>query len=245
MQSFTNDDYISMKENSKVIFKDNIHQKKVKEIMKEEWEIIRNFPYQDYKKIKEWQLKRISYIVDYAYENIPLYRKKYDAIGFKKGDIKSWDDYDKLPVLTKEELINGFPTEIVKNIEDFNISTRSSGSSGKFVTLAVSTDAIYNDTIQGFRQYCLQSNNRYKLEDMVLFIYTCPWWITKIEGIYRSEFLPTTTKIDDAINKIKELRPKIISTYPTYLEKISTTGIDLIQYLLILLFFKRTKWTCF
>ena len=22
---------------------------------------------------------------DYAYENIPLYRKKYDAIGFKKG----------------------------------------------------------------------------------------------------------------------------------------------------------------
>ena len=36
MQSFTNDDYISMKENSKVIFKDNIHQKKVKEIMKEE-----------------------------------------------------------------------------------------------------------------------------------------------------------------------------------------------------------------
>lgn len=230
IQSFTNDDYISMKENSEVIFKDTIHQNRVKEIMKEEWKNIRNFPYQNYKKIKEWQLKRISYIVDYAYENIPLYRKKYDAIGFKKGDIKSWEDYDKLPILTKEELINGFPTEIVKNINDFNISTRSSGSSGKFVTLAVSTDAIYNDTIQGFRQYCLQSNDRYKLGDMVLFIYTCPWWITKIEGIYRSEFLPTTTKIDDAIDKIKELNPKIISTYPTYLERISATGIDLSQY---------------
>lgn len=230
MKSFTNDDYISMKENSKVIFKDNIHQNKVKEIMKEEWENIRNFPYQDYNKIKEWQLKRISYIVDYAYENIPLYRKKYDAVGFKKGSIKSWEDYDKLPILTKEELINGFPNEIVKNIDDFNISTRSSGSSGKFVTLAVSTDAIYNDTIQGFRQYCLQSNDRYKLDDMVLFIYTCPWWITKIDGIYRSEFLPTTTKIEDAVDKIKKLKPKIISTYPTYLERISATGIDLSQY---------------
>lgn len=62
MQSFTNDDYISMKENSKVIFKDNIHQNKVKELMKEEWGNIRNFPYQDYNKIKEWQLKRISYM---------------------------------------------------------------------------------------------------------------------------------------------------------------------------------------
>ncbi len=230
MNNFTNNDYLNMKKNSKLIFKDNIHENNVKEMMNDVWSDIRNFPYQSYKKIKEWQLKRISYIVDYAYENIPLYRKKYDAIGFKKGDIKTWKDYDKLPILTKEELINGFPNDIVKNIDDFNLSTRSSGSSGKFVTIAVSKDAIYNDTIQGFRQYYLQTNNKYSPEDVVLFIYTCPWWITKIEGLYKSEFLPTTTKIDDAIKKIKKLKPKIISTYPTYLERISEKGIDLNIY---------------
>ena len=111
----------------------------------------------------------------------------------KKGDIKTWDDYEKLPILTKEELINGFPNDIVKKVEDFNISTRSSGSSGKFVTLAVSPEAIYNDTIQGFRQYCIQSGNKYDPQDIVLFIYTCPWWITEVNGLYKSEFLPTTT----------------------------------------------------
>jgi len=230
MNSFTNDDYLNMKKNSKEIFKDNVHENKIKEMMKDEWIDIRSFPYQSYKKIRDWQLKRISYIVDYAYENIPLYRKKYDAIGFKKGDIKTWKDYDKLPILTKEELINGFPNEIVKKVDDFNISTRSSGSSGKFVTIAVSKDAVYNDTIQGFRQYYLQTDNRYNPEDTVLFIYTCPWWITEIDGLYKSEFLPTTTKIEDAIKKIKELRPKIISTYPTYLERISEKGIDLNKY---------------
>lgn len=230
MNNFTNDDYVNMKLNSKEIFKDKIHIENVKELMNNEWNSIRNFPYQSYKKIRDWQLKRISYIVDYAYENIPLYRKKYDAIGFKKGDIKTWRDYNKLPILTKEELINGFPNEIAKNIEDFNLSTRSSGSSGKFVTIAVSTDAIYNDTIQGFRQYYLQTNNRYNPEDVVLFIYTCPWWITEVDGLYKAEFLPTTTKVEDAIKKIKEIRPKIISTYPTYLEKISSKGIDLSKY---------------
>lgn len=230
MKKFTNNDYVNMKTNSKKIFDNKIHKNKIKELMEDSWTDIRNFPYQSYKKIRDWQLKRISYIVDYAYENIPLYRKKYDEIGFKKGDIKTWRDYNRLPILTKEELINGFPNEIVKSIKDLDITTRSSGSSGKFVTIAVSKEAIYNDTIQGFRQYYLQSNNRYKPNDTVLFIYTCPWWITEIEGLYKSEFLPTTTKVEDAIKKIKEIKPKIISTYPTYLEKISSTGIDLSEY---------------
>ena len=47
-----------------------------------------NFPYNSYDDIQKWQLKRISEIVDYAYENIPLYHKKYSKIGYKKGMIK-------------------------------------------------------------------------------------------------------------------------------------------------------------
>ena len=58
-----------MKKNSKKIFKDKIHVNTIKELMKNEWTNIRNFPYQSYKKIRDWQLKRISEIVDYAYEN--------------------------------------------------------------------------------------------------------------------------------------------------------------------------------
>lgn len=230
MKKFTNDDYTKLIKNSKEIFKDRVHEKTITKMLDGEWNKIRNFPYREYEKIREWQLKRISFLVDYAYENIPLYRKKYDAVGFKKGGIKTWDDYDKLPILTKEELINGFPNDIVKDVEDFNISTRSSGSSGKFVTIAVSPQAIYTDTIQGFRQYYMQSGDKYNPHDVVLFIYTCPWWITEVNGLYKSEFLPTTTKVEETIEKIKELRPRIISTYPTYLQKISSKNVDLSSY---------------
>lgn len=226
----TNDEYIQYRRRGRKIFEDKVQEKNVEKIMSERWNDIRNFPYKTYQEIKDWQLKRIAELVDYAYLNIPLYKKKYDTIGYHVGDIKSWDDYDKLPMLYKEELIEGFPDDIVKDVEDYIFSTRSSGSSGRFVTIAVSKDAIFEDTIQGFRQYYIQSNNNYENTDTVLFIYTCPWWIQSVNGKYKAEFLPTTTKIKDAIEFIKRIRPKIISTYPTYLERIAATDIKLDEY---------------
>ena len=230
MNNFNEEDYLKMKKNEIKIFREKDHGKIVNDIMKKEFPRIKNFPYKKHEEIKEYQLKRISEIVDYAYENIPLYHKKYSKIGYKKGMIKSWDDFERLPLLYKEELIDGFPSEIAKNIQDFNLSTRSSGSSGKFVTLSLSLDAIYIDTIQGVRQFILQSGNNYNPEDIILYIYTLPWWIRNIDGKYKQDFLPTTSTVEEVIKKLEEIRPKFISTYPTYLTKIASYGVDLSKY---------------
>lgn len=225
--NFNEEMYLNMKKNEIKIFKGKDHGKVVDKMMESNFDSVKNFPYQSYDEINNWQLRRVAEIVDYAYDNIPLYHEKYSKINYKKGSIKSWEDFEKLPILYKEELIEGFPNKIVKNIEDFNLSTRSSGSSGKFVTLSLSLDAIYNDTIQGVRQFILQNNHDYYPEDVILFIYTLPWWIRNINGKYRQEFLPTTSSVEDVIKKIKETKPKIISTYPTYLTKMSSYGMDL------------------
>ncbi len=227
---FDEEKYLEMKKNEIKIFRGTNHGKILDGIMKKRFEEIEKFPYKSYNEIQNWQLKRISEIVDYAYENIPLYHKKYSTIGYEKGMIKTWDDFNKLPLLYKEELIEGFPYEIVKNVEDFNLSTRSSGSSGKFVTLALSLDAIYEDTMQGVRQMILQSGKNYNPEDKTLFIYTLPWWIRNINEKYIQEFLPTTSSVEDVIEKLKAVKPKIISTYPTYLEKMSAYGVNLKEY---------------
>ena len=192
-------EYIQMKKNEGKVFNGVDHGKIVDDIMKVNFDNIKNFPYNAYDDIQKWQLKRISEIVDYAYENIPLYHKKYSKIGYQKGMIKTWKDFEKLPIIYKEELIEGFPNEIAKNIEDFNLSTRSSGTSGEFLTLSLTIDAIYIDTIQGVRQFLLQNSNNYFPEDVILFIYTVPWWIKNINGKYRQEFLPTTATVDEVI----------------------------------------------
>ena len=230
MSNFDETKYLAMKKNEIKIFDEIDHGKVLDNIMQKKFDEIKNFPYSDYEYIQEYQLKRISEIVDYAYENIPLYHKKYSKIGYTKGMIKTWEDYRKLPILYKEELIEGFPDEIAKSPDDFNLSTRSSGSSGKFVTLSLSLDAIYTDTMQGVRQFILQNDKNYFQDDKVLFIYTLPWWIVSINGKYEQEFLPTTSSVEEVIKKLEETRPKIISTYPTYLTKMSSYGIDLKKY---------------
>lgn len=230
MSDFNEMDYLEIKKNEIKIFRAKDHGKEVDKIMQRDFAKIRNFPYNSYDDIQKWQLKRISEIVNYAYENIPLYHKKYSKIGYKKGMIKTWEDFRKLPLLYKEELIEGFPYEIAKSVENFNLSTRSSGSSGKFVTLSLSLDAIYTDTIQGVRQLMLQSGDNYKPDDTTLFIYTLPWWIRNIDGKYRQDFLPTTSSVEEVIKKLEEIHPKIISTYPTYLTKMAPYGIDLKNY---------------
>ena len=230
MKSISKEEYVALRKKGEDYMKLPIHNDILQEELANKWEDLKSFPEKSQEEIKKWQLERISYLVDYAFENIPLYKKKYSQVGYVKGSIKTWDDFYKLPYLRKEELIEGFPNDIAKDIDDFMLSTRSSGSSGKFVTLAVSQQAIYTDTLQTIRQFYMQSGKKYCEDDVILFIYTCPWWVDNIGNKYLQDFLPTTTKVDVAIEHIKETRPRYISTYPTYLEKIASTGVKLSDY---------------
>ena len=88
-------------------------------------------------KIQAYQLGRIRRLVRYAYENVPLYRRKYDAAGVNPRSIETLEDFKALPVLTKKELQAGFPSEILsKRINPKNCYVVStSGHSGSPVKL--------------------------------------------------------------------------------------------------------------
>lgn len=230
MKGISKTEYVALRKKGSSYMSLPVHEDNLQKQVDETLESLNNFLNNSPDEIHKWQLERIAYLVDYAFENIPLYRKKYSEVGYVKGSIKTWDDFYKLPYLRKEELIAGFPGEIVKDVDDFTLSTRSSGSSGKFVTIAVSQEAIYKDTLQTIRQFYMQSGKRYCADDTILFIYTCPWWISEIKGKYVQDYLPTTTKVSDAVEHIKQTRPHYISTYPTYLEKIASTGVKLSDY---------------
>lgn len=201
------------------------------EMMVDRWPTIEFFYKKSYSEIKDWQFNRIKELVSLAFKNVPLYHKKYKAVGFEPGDLKKWSDFEKLPILYKDELIEAFPKGSVSKLHNLEFTTRSSGSSGKFVTIAVSPEAIYLDTIQGLRQMEFQSKGNYAPNDVVLFIYTCPWWVSSVNGDYKFEFVNTSENIDVITKKILEIKPTIISTYPTFLKKIIDSGFN----------FKKTK----
>jgi len=199
----------------------------LRQIMEQRWQRIRDFCYEDPEAIRDWQFRRINELVRHAFETVPIYREKYSSVGFEPGDLKSWSDFESLPVMTKGEVIEGFPDKTVSSKHGLEFTTRSSGSSGQFVTVVVSPNAVYEDTVQGVRQFWFQSGGNYFPDDLALFIYTCPWWVSSVDSNYRTEFLPTTTLIEDSIKRIRELRPKILSLYPTYLRELAAEGADL------------------
>jgi phenylacetate-CoA ligase len=47
---------------------------------------------------------RIQQVMAYAYEKAPFYRHKWDAAGLEPGDVKSLEDFERVPVVEKEEI---------------------------------------------------------------------------------------------------------------------------------------------
>lgn len=85
----------------------------------------------DYKQIKEWQLKQIRQLVEYAYNNIPGYHQLYSEQNINLKDIRHIDDISILPFTSKEiirENLNDFVSKSIPESDLEYVST--SGSSG-------------------------------------------------------------------------------------------------------------------
>ncbi|WP_301662676.1 phenylacetate--CoA ligase family protein [Methanoculleus frigidifontis] len=93
-------------------------------------------------RIREIQERRFLAMVEYAYRNVPLYRKRWDAAGISPADIRTLEDIEKLPIITKADIRNGFPAETVSrkvNLADC-LLLRTSGSAGEPCTIAWDRD---------------------------------------------------------------------------------------------------------
>ncbi|MDN5332296.1 MAG: phenylacetate-CoA ligase [Tepidanaerobacteraceae bacterium] len=60
-------------------------------------------------KLEELQLERLRNTVDYAYKNVPFYRKLFDERGLRPEDIKTLKDITKIPFTTKDDLRGAYP----------------------------------------------------------------------------------------------------------------------------------------
>ena len=56
--------------------------------------------------LESLQLLRLQELVEYAYNHVPFYRNRFENIGLEPDDIKTIQDFQKIPFLTKEEVRN-------------------------------------------------------------------------------------------------------------------------------------------
>lgn len=170
--------------------------------------------------IRNQQLERIRHLVEIAYADIPVYREKYEAAGFRPSDLRSFDDIQRIPVITKSELIAAFPDRCVNprfNPEDL-FPTRSSGSSGQTLLIRVDLDAIVTDTVQGVRQFVLQSGLKYRPDHLLTHVYTVPWWFPSVGNDYRMAFISSLIPPAEVARHLGRLEPHVLSLYPSNLK---------------------------
>ena len=82
--------------------------------------------------ITSLQLERLKWTVAHAYENVDLYKCKFDAAGVHPDDLKAPDDIAKFPFTTKEDLRQSYPFEMMAvPMEQVARIHASSGTTGK------------------------------------------------------------------------------------------------------------------
>ncbi|MCB1449108.1 MAG: phenylacetate--CoA ligase, partial [Nitratireductor sp.] len=59
--------------------------------------------------IEALQLQRMKWSLAHAYENVPFYRKSFDAAGVHPDDLKSLKDLAKFPFTIKQDLRDNYP----------------------------------------------------------------------------------------------------------------------------------------
>ncbi len=70
--------------------------------------------------------------IEYAYKNVPYYKKRFDEYGITKESIKSIEDIRKLPFMTKDDFRDNYPFGLfAKPIKEILRIHSSSGTTGK------------------------------------------------------------------------------------------------------------------
>ena len=181
---------------------------------------LKKTPYFSRDQMQEWQWQRIQNLVNHAYVNVPFYRELYQTVSFHPDDLRSWDDFHRLPIVTKDQVIANYPDRMLAKgykLEDLVVS-RSSGSSGKVLDIAYDSRAMVIYTLAGLRLYGMGFG--YQPWHRQLYIYTSPYPLNSLFGLYPLNFLSTLTPIPEIIEKLKTARPDLLVCYPSHLKQI-------------------------
>jgi phenylacetate-CoA ligase len=93
--------------------------------------------------IEAYQNEKLRALVRYAYENVPYYRDRWNALKVSPDDIRSRNDLPKLPVITKEEIRQNADQFVSQKTSKHELLSRhTSGTTGKALHFYMTREAV-------------------------------------------------------------------------------------------------------
>lgn len=169
---------------------------------------------EDLKRIQNGKLRAI---VKYSYENVEFYHQRMKALGLKPDDIRTADDLRKLPLTTRSDIQQNFPSKItstsLKNVRLEKHTT--SGSTG--IPVTVLSDARAEAYRAGlFARPFFECGLR--MRDKMIRITTIlqnRHWYERFGFMSKTALHPVSSP-ESALGILEKLRPDAIFGYSSY-----------------------------
>jgi phenylacetate-CoA ligase len=178
--------------------------------------------------LEEYQMRELEKLLNHAYKNVPYYRRVFDERGLKPKDIQNFDDFKKIPYLTKDDVRENLNCLIARNItkEDMQYVT-TGGTSGKPLGFYIEKRTNLIRDAFDWRQYNWAG---YKFGDRCIVLRgnvvkrkentETTWWEYNKDNNYLilSTYDMTEENLSKYVKKIEEFKPKVIKAYPSAID---------------------------
>lgn len=92
-----------------------------------ERERVRNAQWWSAEVAKQYQLDRIREILTLAHEKTRFYRRAFDSVGFRPGDLRSLDDLAKLPTIDRTTVVEHLSEMCTRSVDGKDVDYISTG----------------------------------------------------------------------------------------------------------------------
>ena len=130
-----------------------------------------------FKEVQQLQLKKLRALARHAYDNVPLYHRNFEQAGLRPEDIRTLEDVQKLPIVTKEELKAYTPNKTVAVNYDIRTLARgqTGGTTGKYFAYYKDARTISHELAALHRFRSWYGFFGFKQTFLRLFLYYAPW----------------------------------------------------------------------
>jgi len=192
--------------------------------------------YWNRKRLTDYQNKKVREIVRYAYETVPFYHEKFDRLGVKTAEIKTVEDLDRLPILTKTEIKENSAKMISAEYDIKKLRTIStSGSTGQPLSVYITRK---EDEFRKAKHLRANIAVGQKFQDRWVII-TSPYRAKEVTtlqhvlGIYAFTPVSVFDDVTKQISDIEKMKPNVLDGYSSSLlllaKEVEKRGIDTIK----------------
>lgn len=197
------------------------------------------------------QLERLKWTLRHAYENVPHYRRAFDAKGVHPDDLRCLEDLAKFPFTTKSDLRDNYPFGMFAVPRERIVRVHaSSGTTGKPTVVGYTQRDI--DTWAELVARSIRAAGG-KPGDMVHVAYGYGLFTGGLGAHYGAERLGCTVvpmsggQTEKQVQLIRDFKPDVIMVTPSYMqviiEEFARQGLDARDCSLRVGIFGAEPWT--